>query len=203
MSAITSKSLSLNLRDTALAISVIVLTVCTIAGPPVLGQDTTPPPLPGDNVRFGYVIHQSVDFGGHIVTQSGSGAMYDTLVNIQSGPRLLDSSFQMTAVNPAHALLFDRLSSNSFGYGGDPIDGTFMNVSKGRIYNFQGSFRRDRQYFDYNLLANPLIPPTSAPFVPALDTPHLYNTVRRMTDVNITLAPLSKINPRFGYFQNI
>jgi hypothetical protein len=203
MSAIISNSLLLNIRGTALAISVIVLTVCTIAGPPALAQDTAPPPAPGDNVRFGYVIHQSVDFGGHIVTQSGSGAMYDTLVNIQSGPRLLDSSFQMIAVNPAHALLFDRLSSNSFGYGGDPVDGTFMNVSKGRIYNFQGSFRRDRQYFDYNLLANPLIPPTSTPFVPVLDTPHLYNTVRRMTDVNITLAPLSAISPRFGYFQNI
>ena len=39
--------------------------------------------------------------------------------------------------------------------------------------------------------------------MPVLDTPHLYNTVRRMTDVNITLAPLSKVNPRFGYFQNI
>ena len=72
----------------------------------------------------------------------------------------------MIAVNPAHALLFDHLSSNSFGYGGDPVDGTFMNISKGRIYNFQGNFRRDRQYFDYNLLANPLIPPTSVPFVP-------------------------------------
>lgn len=203
MSASISKSLLLNIRRTAPAISVIVLVACAIAGPPTLAQDTTPPPEPRDNVRFGYVIHQSVDFGGHIVTQSGSTAMYDTLVNIQSGPRLLDSSFQMTAVNPAHALLFDHLSSNSFGYGGDPIDGTFMNVSKGRIYNFQGSFRRDRQYFDYNLLANPLIPPSSVPFVPILDTPHLYNTVRRMTDVNITLAPLSKVNPRFGYFQNI
>ncbi len=203
MSAIISNSLLLKIRGAALAISVIVLTVGTIATPPALSQDTTPPPSPGDNVRFGYVIHQSVDFGGHIVTQSGSGAMYDTLVNIQSGPRLLDSSFQMVAVNPAHALLFDRLSSNSFGYGGDPLNGTFMNISKGRIYNFQGSFRRDRQYFDYDLLANPLIPPTSTPFVPALDSLHLYNTVRRMTDVNFTLAPLSKINPRFGYFQNI
>jgi hypothetical protein len=78
-----------------------------------------------------------------------------------------------------------------------------MNVSKGRIYNFQGSFRRDRQYFDYDLLANPLIPPSSMPFVPILDSPHLYNTVRRMTDINLTLAPLSAISPRFGYFQNI
>ncbi len=203
MNVIVSKSLLLNIRGTALAILLIMFTVGAIASPLALAQDTTPPPAPGDNLRYGYVIHQSVDLGGHIVTQSGSGAMYATLVNIQSGPRILDSSFQMIAVNPAHALLFDHLSSNSFGYGGDPVDGTFMNVSKGRIYSFQGSFRRDRQYFDYNVLANPLIPPTSTPFVPVLDTPHLYNTVRRMTDVNITLAPLSKVNPRFGYFQNI
>ncbi len=203
MSVIVSKSLLLNIRGTALAISLIMFTVVTIASRPALAQDTTPPPAPGDNIRYGYVIHQSVDLGGHIVTQSGSAAMYDTLVNIQSGPRILDSSFQMVAVNPAHALLFDHLSSNSFGYGGDPVDGTFMNVSKGRIYSFQGSFRRDRQYFDYNVLANPLIPPSSTPFVPILDTPHLYNTVRRMTDVNITLAPLSAVSPRFGYFQNI
>jgi hypothetical protein len=216
MSVISSISLLLNLRGTSLVISAIVFTAGIVAGPPAIAQDTTPPvrppaaaqdtappPAPGDNIRFGYVIHQSVDFGGHIVTQSGSGAMYDTLVNIQSGPRLLDSSFQMVAVNPAHALLFDHLSSNSFGYGGDPIDGTFMNVSKGRIYNFQGNFRRDRQYFDYDLLANPLIPPSSTPFVPILDSPHLYNTLRRMTDVNLTLAPLSVISPHFGYFQNI
>jgi opacity protein-like surface antigen len=203
MSVISSISLLLNRRHAAAVISAIVFIAVIFAGSGAIAQDTTPAPSPGDNVRFGYTIHQSIDLGGHIVTQSGSGAMYDTLVNIQSGPRILDSSFQMIAVDPHHALLFDRLSSNSFGYGGDPINGTFMNVSKGRIYKFQGSFRRDRQYFDYDLLANPLIPPASTPFVPLLDSPHLYNTVRRMTDVNITFAPLSKVSPRFGYFQNI
>jgi len=129
--------------------------------------------------------------------------MYDTLVNIQSGPRVLDNTLEMIAVKPDHALLFDRLSTSSFGYGGDPNNVTMMNVSKGRIYSFQGSFRRDRQYFAYDLLANPLILPTSIPFVPALNSPHLYNTVRRMTDVNFTVAPLSVISAHFGYSQNI
>jgi len=64
-------------------------------------------------------------------------------------------------------------------------------MSKGRLYDLRGSFRRDRQYFDYDLFANPLIPSTSSPYVPILDSPHLYNTVRRMTDLNLTLAPLS------------
>ena len=102
--------------------------------------------------------------------------MYDTLVNFQSGPRILDQSLEMIAVDPAKAPLFDHLSTTSFGYGGDPYDVTFLNFSKGRIYDFHSSFRRNRQYFDDNLLANPLIPPTSTPFVPILDTPHLYNT---------------------------
>ena len=97
---------------------------------------------------------------------SGSGAMYDTLVNLQSGPRILDHSLEMRAVDPARAVIFDHLSRNSFGYGGDPNNVTFLNLSKGRIYDFRGSFRRDRQYFDYDLLANPLIPPASTPFVP-------------------------------------
>jgi len=203
MSVISSISLLTNLRRTAPAISAIVFAAGIVAGSPAIAQDDAPPPSPGDNIRFGYVIHQSADFGGHIVTQSGSDAMYDTLVNIQSGPRLIDSSYQMVAVDRAHAILFDHLSSSSFGYGGDPNDATFMTASKGRIYNFQGSFRRDRQYFDYNLLANPLIPPESTPFIPILNSPHLYNTVRRMTDINFTLAPLSSISPRLGYFQNI
>ena len=203
MSAIRSISLLLKPRGNALAIAAIVFVAGVVTGSSALAQDTTPPPSPGDNIRYGYVIHQSTDLGGHITTQSGSSAMYDTLVNVQSGPRILDNTLEMIAVKPDHALLFDRLSTSSFGYGGDPNNVTMLNISKGRIYSFQGSFRRDRQYFDYNLLANPLIPPASIPFVPALNSPHLYNTVRRMTDVNITLAPLSVIRARFSYSQNI
>ena len=125
--------------------------------------------------------------------------MYDTLVNLQSGPRVLDFSLNMLWVNPGHAVLFDRLSSSSFGYGGDPNSVSSLNFSKGKLYDFRGRFRRDRQYFDYDLLANPLIPPASVPFAPVLDSPHLFNTVRRMTDLNLTLEPLSRFSARIGY----
>ncbi len=46
---------------------------------------------PNGTVKDGYAIHQSIDLGGHIADYSGSGAMYDTLVNLQSGPRILKS----------------------------------------------------------------------------------------------------------------
>lgn len=163
----------------------------------------TTPPAPGDNIRYGYVIHQSIDLGGHIADHYGSGAVYDTMVNLQSGPRILDYSLEMRPVDAAHGTLFDHLSTNSFGYGGDPNSISFLNISKGKVYDFRGSFRRDRQYFDYDLLANPLIPPTSTPYVPVLDSPHLYNTIRRMTDLNLTLAPLSPVSVRFSYNHTI
>ena len=148
-------------------------------------------------------MHQSIDVGGHIQEQSGSPQMWATLVNIYSGPRVLDQSLTMRAVDPGHAIVFDRLSSTSFGYGGDPINVTYLNMSKGRLYDFRASYRRYRQYFDYDLLANPLIPPQSTPFVPWLSTPHLFNTLRQMTDLEVTLLPLSKVSVKFGYNHNI
>ncbi|MBV8632519.1 MAG: hypothetical protein JOZ83_16445 [Silvibacterium sp.] len=151
----------------------------------------------------GYEVHQSIDVGGHIDEKSGSPQMWATLVNIYSGARMLDQSLTMRAVNPSTAIVFDRLSSYSYGYGGDPINVTYLNMSKGRLYDFRASYRRYRQYFDYNLLANPLIPPESNPYVPWLDTPHLYNTLRQMTDMQLTLFPLSHVSFRVGYNHNI
>lgn len=129
-----------------------------------------------DKIVGGYVVHQSIDVGGHIQEQSGSPQMWATLVNIYSGARVLDQSLTMRAVDPGHAIVFDRLSSYSYGSGGDPINVTYLNMSKGSLYDFRASYRRYRQYFDYDLLANPLIPPQSTPYVPWLNSPHLYNT---------------------------
>src|SRR5271170_11904 len=58
--------------------------------------DTSSP----DKIVGGYVIHQSIDIGGHITEKSGSDAMYATLVNLQSGARVLDQSLTMRAVDP-------------------------------------------------------------------------------------------------------
>src|SRR5579862_772509 len=120
----------------------IVLTITV--GPLALAQQTPPPAQaqapaqappqePEEKVIGGYVTHQSLELGGHIVEQSGSGAMYSTLVNIHTGPRILSQSLTMRAKDLSHAPFFDNLSTSSFGYGGDPIAVTVLNVSKGRI----------------------------------------------------------------------
>ena len=49
-------------------------------------------------IEDGYIVHNTVDLGGHMVGISGSGSMYDTLVNIQSGPRVLGQTMTLRAV---------------------------------------------------------------------------------------------------------
>lgn len=156
---------------------------------------------PTEKIAHGYLIHQSIELGGRRVTTTGSTAMWDTLVNQSSGARILGQSLELHSVNPSKTPFFDSLSTNSIGYGGDPYDVSYLKISKGRLYDFAGSFRRDRNFFDYNLLANSLISNgvTAAPaLVAEPDSLHAFNTVRRNTDALLTLMPLSIVSFRAG-----
>ena len=167
-----------------------------------LGQDATP-----GTAKYGYEIHQSVDLGGHIADYSGSSSMYATLVNVQSGTRILGQTLNMHAIAKPKFPLFDDLMASSTGYGGDPNNVTVFQMSKGKLYDFRGLFRRDRQYFDYNLLANPLVPAgvtsNGYTFPQVNNSPHLFNTVRRMTDTDVALFPGARVSFHVGYSQNI
>ena len=164
----------------------------------------------------GYTLHESIDLGGHVANVDGSGAMYDTLVNQQSGPRILGETFELRALPNTKNTLVDHLKAFTTGLGGDPDNIAKLDFSKGKLYEFSGLFRRDRQYFDYNLLGNPNLPPgqsipigpTGAPtgsyaWPQVTQSPFLNNSVRRMTDTNLTLLPLSKVTYRVGYSQNV
>jgi hypothetical protein len=182
-----------------------------------VGQDAPAAPAA---VQNGYEIHNTADLGGHIAGITGSGAMYDTLVNIHSGPRVLGQTFTMHTVPGTKHPLFDDLTLFSGGFGGDPNNYAKMDLSKGKLYEFSGLFRRDRQYFDYDLLGSVNLPTVQIPYVqttgvaaaagaPSLawtqptDSQVMFNTVRRMTDTSLTILPLSKITFRVGYVKSI
>jgi hypothetical protein len=165
----------------------------------------TPVPVPTaepDGVtRGGYQIHSSVELGYRSNDVTGSGDMYDTLVNLQTGPRILDQTLTMQSVDH-QGLLFDDLYLNSFGWGGDPNNALRLRADKNKWYNLQGSFRRDQYFSDYDLLANPLNPATSTPSIPVLNSPHQFDTTRRMSDFDLTLLPQSSVSFRLGYSHN-
>jgi hypothetical protein len=164
-------------------------------------SEKKPAAEPKEKIAHGYTIHQSLEVGGRLTKNYGSSAMWDTLVNQGTGGRILAQSLELRTVNPSKTPFFDTLTTSSFGYGGDANNVSRLNISKGRLYDFAGSFRRDRQYFDYNLLDNSLLGPNS--LVPEPDSPHLFNTVRRNTDTNLTILPLSFVSFRAGYNHGI
>jgi hypothetical protein len=179
---------------------------------------STDPAAAAPEVKFstpdGYTAHHSIDLGGRIANPVGSGAMYNTLVNLHSGPRVFGESYSMHALPGKKHTLVDDLSSFGNGFGGDPNIFSKLDASKGKVYEFNGFFRRDRLYSDYDLLGNPNIPgglntpigPSNAsPLVGTLaqpqvnQSPVMFNIVRRMTDTNLTLAPFSTVSYRLGY----
>lgn len=183
------------------------------------GTPAGPAPAPGTQMSIpdGYTAHHSVDLGGRVANITGSEALYDTMVNMHSGPRVFGESFEMHALPGNKHAFVDSLSAFGSGFGGDPYNFAKLDANKGKLYEFSGLFRRDRQYFDYDLLANPSIVPNQnaipignnkapsgyVPWQSVMQSPFTFNTVRRMTDTNLTLLPLSKFAYRFGYSQNV
>ena len=155
-----------------------------------------------------YNIKQSFEFGYRFTDFTGNQSTYDTFVNLQQGPRLLDMTLEMRSLNH-QGLIFDRLYLSNFGYGGDPNNVSRLRMGKNKWYDFDAMFRRDENVWDYSLLANPLNPAstfanTPPGFNPIISSsPHRFNTRRRLGDYNLTLFPQSKIRFRLGYSRNV
>jgi hypothetical protein len=185
------------------------------------------PETPGIN-SGNYNIHQTIEAGYRGSRINGNQNTYDTFENLGSGLRLFDYSLQMHSLDHK-GILFDSLTFSNFGYGGDPNDVTRMRIQKNKWYDFRMLFRRDKNFWDYNLLANPLNPASlnpagstttgcyatavgtppivapvvcSSPAVSIINSPHSMDLVRRMQDYDITLMPQSKIQLRLGYSRN-
>ncbi|MGC2279283.1 MAG: hypothetical protein WA603_04665 [Candidatus Acidiferrales bacterium] len=176
-----------------------------------------------------YNIHSSVEFGYRASEINGNQNTYDTFENLGSGVRLFDYTLEMRSLDHK-GILFDTLSFSNFGYGGDPNDVTRLRVEKNKWYDFRLLFRRDKNFWDYNLLANPLNPaalnppgslttgcyvgpPTAAfpqgapaycssPAVAQNNSLHALDLVRRMQDYDLTLLPQSRVAIRLGYSRN-
>jgi opacity protein-like surface antigen len=205
----------------AFALLFPVVAWCQAAGQP------DPSPAALEPVTYsGYLIHQSFEAGYRVSDSTGSESMFDTLVNTHEGPRLFEQTFSMRSENH-QGVLFDDFWLHSMGWGGDPNNYLRFRVGKNRWYDFRASFRRDQNFSDFNLLANPLNPsssptsPVSIPRQPLTSvwltgaaavgggstltdrpvdfSPHGFETRRRMSDFDLTLLPRSIVTFRLGF----
>jgi hypothetical protein len=203
-----SRCMNMKNRKHGMFIALLVLALPLFA----LAQDDVS--APAGSVWGGYTVQQSVEFGGRIADVNGNKQLYDTLVNLRSGPRLLGQELSMRPMTHGGGL-FDNLYLSSFGFGGDPNDMARLRIEKSKWYNFVGLYRRDENFFDFNLFANPLnlnqgigatlkatnFDPTTMPWY--VNSPHLQNTTRNMGDFNLTLFPQSPVRIRLGYARNV
>jgi hypothetical protein len=172
-----------------------------------------------------YHIEQAVEFGYRANWVNGNDNTYDTFVNLGPGLRLFDYTLDIRSINQ-QGLFFDNLSFSNFGYGGDPNDVSRLSIDKNKRYEFRLLFRRDKNFWDYNLFANPLNPASpnpvgsatsgcilsppgsahpglpgfcSTPSIAETTSAHSLDLVRRMQDYDLTLLPQSRVRFRLGF----
>jgi len=191
-------------------LGLVVAAACLFTADSSLAQSSGQAPATasmssGDGTEEGkklgdFQVTQSIELGGRISDVSGSQFMYDTLVNYQSGARILEQSLTMRSLT--HEDLFDSLTLNSFGWGGDPEQAARLRIAKYSWYIFSGSYQHIQNYFDYDLFANPLNPPTGTPFIPILNSPHQYYNTQNLYNFDLVVLPMHRVSFRIDYNWN-
>ena len=199
MKLIKARSSGGGKNDTRLAGSFRFILCCALVCRRRYRKHKAAQPKPQGKDSGTYNIQQSIEAGYRTSSINGNIDTYDTFVNLGSGLRLFDYTLDMRSLDH-NGFLFDNLSFSNFGYGGDPNDVTRLRIDKNKWYDFRVLFRRDKNFWDYNLLANPLNPSTSTPAWASPRSPHSLDLVRRMQDYNLTLLPQSRVTTPAGFF---
>ena len=171
-------------------------------------QPSSQTPAPTSDASAGrtegnYTVQQSIEFGYRDSMIGGNLNNYNTFENLSSGLRLFDYTLNMRSIKH-QGLFFDNLSFTNFGYGGDPNDVSRLHIDKNKWYDFRAMFRRDKDFWNYNLLANPLNPAVSPiPNAAITNSPQALDLSRRMQDYDLTLFPQSRLRFRLGYSRNV
>ena len=125
--------------------------------------------------------------------------MYDTLVNYQTGARLLEQSLTMRSLD--HEEIFDTLTSAVWA-GAAIRTGNTAADREISLVQLHFTYQQMQNYFDYDLFANPLNPPPGSPLIPILISPHGYFDRQNLYNFDLLLFPMHRLSFRVGYNRN-
>ena len=133
----------------------------------------------------GYNFTNSFETGYRFATVGGNESQYRSNVNFGNGIRLLAGSFDISSHN-RHGRLFDDISLQTTGLGGDPYQFSSLRIRNDRLYEYDMTWRLN-DYF------NPGLTTGNA------TSQHLLDTSYQLQDHDLTILPRSKIKFFLGY----
>ncbi|MCC6388954.1 MAG: hypothetical protein IT167_00020 [Bryobacterales bacterium] len=115
---------------------------------------------------------------------------YRSIVNLGEGPRLMnwDASLEKPSLK-----WLEKAHFRGYGWGGDPAAWMQFGVEQSKYYRLSIDHRSTAYFSAMPSFANPLIDRG------ILVNQRSYDTRRRMTDAELTLFPLHRITPYFGF----
>src|ERR1700687_4823783 len=149
----------------------------------------------------GFDTQGSASVGYRFTDVKGYKPMYQELINLQSGPRLLDFNMFGEAREGGGANPFaDSYSISMSGLGGDPFPTAQLAVSKKKLYDLRVNWRQ--AYYFWNQNDNVILPITTAAtgLSTGLTENHNWDTVRKFGSVDFTLHATNNLRFNFNFY---
>ena len=149
----------------------------------------------------GFDTQGSASVGYRFTDVKGYKPMYQELINLQSGPRLLDFNMFGEAREGAGANPFaDSYSISMSGLGGDPFPTAQLTVSKKKLYDLRVNWRQ--AYYFWNQNDNVILPITTVAtsLSTGLTENHNWDTVRKFGSVDFTLHATNNLRFNFNFY---
>jgi hypothetical protein len=148
----------------------------------------------------GFNSQGSADVGYRFTEVKGYTPMYNELLNLQSGPRLLDFNLFGEAREGANPFA-DSYSLSLGGLGGDPFPTAQFTVAKKKLFDLRVNWRQ--AYYSWNQNDNVILPITAV--APTLSTGltdhHDWDTVRKFGSADLTLHATNNLRFNFNYYR--
>ncbi len=171
--------------------SLFFLVLAFLVSLPVLkAQDQSEPQLQWG----GFGIQGSASMGYRFTDVKGYEPMYEELLNLKSGPRLMD--FSIFGHNNDPNAFANNFSLTMSGMGGDPYPGAQLTLSKSKLYDLRVNWRQSYFYFNQN---DGIILPTLN--VPGLTDNHDWSTVRKIGSIDFTVHATNNLRFHFQYYK--
>jgi hypothetical protein len=142
----------------------------------------------------GFQVQGAASVGYRFTDVKGYEPMYQELLNLNQGPRLMD--FNLFGHSDGTNPFADNFSLTTSGLGGDPYPSAQLTLSKTKLYDLRVNWRQSYFYWNQN---DGIILPTRNQT--GLTDNHDWANVRKVGSVDLTLHATNNLRFTFQYYR--